>query len=65
MARTAAPATGRGGAAGAGWPARRPMTLPEQIAEDASRRILSGELRAGERLGEIELAARYGVSRGP
>lgn len=47
------------------YPSRRPMSLPEQIAEDASRRILAGDLRPGQRLGEIEMAAHYGVSRGP
>ncbi|MEC9431719.1 MAG: GntR family transcriptional regulator [Pseudomonadota bacterium] len=44
---------------------RRPRTLPEQIADDASRRILAGEFQPGERVGEVELADRFGVSRGP
>lgn len=44
---------------------RRPRTLPEQIADDVSRRILGGEFQPGQRVGEVELAERFGVSRGP
>lgn len=44
---------------------RRPLTLPEQIAEDIARSILSGEVLPGQRLGEVGLSDRYGVSRGP
>ena len=44
---------------------RPTLTLPEQIAEDVARGILSGVVAPGERLSEIALAARYGVSRGP
>jgi DNA-binding GntR family transcriptional regulator len=46
------------------WP-RRPRSLPEQIADDVARRILAGELVAGLRIGEEDLAQHYGVSRGP
>lgn len=42
-----------------------PLSLPKQIAEDVARRILAGEVTSGQRLNEIELAHRYGVSRGP
>lgn len=44
---------------------RPTQTLPEQIAEDVARGILSGAVAPGERLNEIVLAHRYGVSRGP
>lgn len=40
-------------------------TLPEQIADDLGGRIASGSLAAGDRLLEVEIAARYGVSRAP
>lgn len=43
----------------------RTLTLPEQIAEDIARRIVGGELEAGNKIGEVALAQRYGVSRGP
>lgn len=43
----------------------RPLTLPEQIAEDVARRIINGEFEAGSKIGEVALAQRYGVSRGP
>jgi DNA-binding GntR family transcriptional regulator len=45
--------------------ARRPRSLPEQIADDVARRILTGGLVAGRRIGEEDLAQHYGVSRGP
>jgi DNA-binding GntR family transcriptional regulator len=44
---------------------RRPASLPEQIAEQVSQRILAGELRAGDRIQETELSESFGVSRGP
>lgn len=44
---------------------KQPQTLPEQIAEDVARGILSGEFLPGQRVGEVSLAERYGVSRGP
>ena len=40
-------------------------TLPEQIADDLGAAIAKGELKGGERLREVEIAARYNVSRGP
>lgn len=44
---------------------RRPQSLHEQIAEDVARGVLSGEFLPGQRVGEVSLAERYGVSRGP
>jgi DNA-binding GntR family transcriptional regulator len=44
---------------------RRPASLPEQIAEQVSQRILAGELQAGGRIQEQELSESFGVSRGP
>lgn len=43
----------------------RPKTIPQQIAEHVAAAIVSGEYRDGERLLELDLAAMYGVSRGP
>jgi phosphonate utilization transcriptional regulator len=40
-------------------------TLPELVQREIERLILSGELRAGERLNELEIAQRLKVSRGP
>jgi GntR family transcriptional regulator, rspAB operon transcriptional repressor len=40
-------------------------TMREQIADHIRTDVLTGELEAGERLREQDLAARYGVSRGP
>jgi len=40
-------------------------TIPEQIANRVAAAIVNGEYRDGERLRELELAATYGVSRGP
>lgn len=51
--------------------ARRPATrsvlrtLPEQIADELGAAIVRGELAAGDRLLEVQLAAEYGVSRAP
>jgi DNA-binding GntR family transcriptional regulator len=39
--------------------------LRKQVADHLRREVLSGELRSGERLREVELAERFGVSRGP
>lgn len=39
--------------------------LPEQIAQRLRNDILSGRLVEGERLSEMDLAERFGVSRGP
>jgi DNA-binding GntR family transcriptional regulator len=35
------------------------------VADHLRREVLSGELPSGERLREVELAERFGVSRGP
>jgi DNA-binding GntR family transcriptional regulator len=43
----------------------RTRTLASLAAEEIERLILSGELKAGERLNELALAARLGISRGP
>jgi DNA-binding GntR family transcriptional regulator len=40
-------------------------TLREQVAAHVRRDVLSGQLAMGDRLREIELAERFGVSRGP
>jgi DNA-binding GntR family transcriptional regulator len=39
--------------------------LRKQVADHLRREVLCGELRSGERLREVELAERFGVSRGP
>jgi DNA-binding GntR family transcriptional regulator len=41
------------------------MTLQEQVADHLRRSIWSGQLTPGQRLREIPLAARFGISRGP
>lgn len=43
----------------------RTRSLTSLVQQEIERMILSGELRAGERLNEQVLAARLGVSRGP
>lgn len=43
----------------------RSLTSAERVAETLRDRILHGELAAGARLGEVELAAGLGVSRTP
>jgi DNA-binding GntR family transcriptional regulator len=40
-------------------------TLPEQIADDLGAAIARGDFAGGERLLELGIAQRYGVSRGP
>src|SRR5215472_4225062 len=40
-------------------------SLREQVAAHVRRDVLSGHLETGERLREVELAERFGVSRGP
>jgi phosphonate utilization transcriptional regulator len=40
-------------------------TLPQLVQSEIERLILSGEVRAGERLNEVEMARRLNVSRGP
>ncbi len=44
---------------------RSPRSIPEQIAEDIGSAIIGGRHTVGDRLIETELAARFGVSRGP
>jgi DNA-binding GntR family transcriptional regulator len=46
-------------------PGARPLTTTERTAEHLRDAILRGELAGGTRLGEVELAARLGVSRTP
>jgi DNA-binding GntR family transcriptional regulator len=43
----------------------RARSLPEQIAEWLSEEILREELAPGERITEMAVAERFGVSRGP
>src|SRR4051794_21865673 len=43
----------------------RPRTIPEQIADHLGAAILRGDYAHGERIREQEVAALYGVSRGP
>jgi DNA-binding GntR family transcriptional regulator len=40
-------------------------TLPEQVADDIGAAIARGAYPKGERLLEVDIAKRYGVSRGP
>ena len=40
-------------------------TLPEQIAARLRQDVLSGKLKAGDPLREVDLSVRFGVSRGP
>jgi DNA-binding GntR family transcriptional regulator len=44
---------------------RRTQSLTAIVSKELERMILSGELKAGERLNEQLLATRLGVSRGP
>lgn len=41
------------------------ITLRKQVADALREAILSGELRPGEKLREVDLANRFGVSRNP
>ncbi len=43
----------------------RPSTTAERVTDSVRQAILHGELAAGSRLGETELAERLGVSRTP
>lgn len=44
---------------------RRAESLTAIVQKELERMIVSGELRSGERLNELALAQRFGVSRGP
>ena len=44
---------------------RRSQSLTAIVSKELERMILSGEIKAGERLNEQALATRLGVSRGP
>jgi DNA-binding GntR family transcriptional regulator len=41
------------------------LTVPEQIAAKLGDRILSAQMPAGSRIGEVELSEEFKVSRGP
>src|SRR5690348_5539241 len=50
------------------FPERLPMkiaSLPDQVYEHLRRAIISAELRPGEKLIELEIAAQMGTSQGP
>jgi DNA-binding GntR family transcriptional regulator len=51
--------------AAARFDARNIQTLTGAVQQEIERRILTGEIGAGERLSEVALAASLGVSRGP
>jgi len=40
-------------------------SLPSLVQREVERMILDGELRAGAKLNEADLASRLGISRGP
>ena len=42
-----------------------PRTIPEQVADRLGLAIVNGQLRAGHRLIESDLATEFGISRGP
>jgi DNA-binding GntR family transcriptional regulator len=44
---------------------RRGSTLSSIVAAEISKLIMAGEFAGGARLNEAELAARFGISRGP
>jgi DNA-binding GntR family transcriptional regulator len=44
---------------------RRTQSLTAIVREEVERMVLSGELKAGERINEQALATKLGVSRGP
>ncbi len=43
----------------------RSASLASVLQQEIERMVISGELRPGERINEQQLAARFGVSRGP
>ena len=42
-----------------------PVTITERLYRQLGKAIVEGEIQAGSKLSEPELALRYGVSRGP
>ena len=48
-----------------GWTQVKAVTLRRQVADALREAILSGELQPGEKLREVDLAERFGVSRNP
>jgi DNA-binding GntR family transcriptional regulator len=60
-----APAIEARGFTGAGASASLTRSLPEQIAAQVSRRIVSGAYGPGQRILEQAIAAEFAVSRGP
>ncbi|WP_051237602.1 GntR family transcriptional regulator [Ottowia thiooxydans] len=60
------PDEARSSAGDAEVPSQRPDTsLPLRVAESIKELIYRGDVKPGERLNEVALAARMGVSRGP
>jgi len=47
------------------WKQVKAVTLRKQVADALREAILSGELQPGEKLREVDLAERFGVSRNP
>src|SRR5919202_3143389 len=54
-----------GSSAGAAIALLRSKSLPALVQEELLRLILQGRLNAGDKLNEVEIANRLGVSRGP
>ncbi len=46
-------------------PAPETLTLADRVFSEIQNAIVKGELQPGSKMSEAELAARYGVSRGP
>ncbi|MDO8277497.1 MAG: GntR family transcriptional regulator, partial [Burkholderiaceae bacterium] len=40
-------------------------SVPKAVQKEIEKMILSGAFEAGQKLGEVDLAGRLGVSRGP
>ncbi len=47
------------------WDQPQIKSLTAVVLDDMRRRILTGELRPGERINESELATKMGISRSP
>lgn len=54
-----------GAGSSAGVTDNGPRTLAERVFAQVQDAIVKGEIAPGSKLGEVELAERYGVSRGP